>query len=85
MGLPHENGEHYRHFWYVLFNLGLEERDLLATAHNHVHSVLAAMGATFALTEGVVANHRQTDDAINGMAGGCAAGFLAGVRGVFFP
>jgi hypothetical protein len=41
----------------------------------------AAMGATFALTEAVVANQRQKDDALNGVAGGCAAGFLAGIRG----
>lgn len=40
------------------------------------------MGATFALTESVVANQRQTNDALNGAAGGCAAGFLAGLRGV---
>lgn len=41
----------------------------------------AAMGATFALTESAVANYRQKTDPINGAAGGCAAGFLAGVRG----
>lgn len=39
------------------------------------------MGATFALTESVVANQRHTDDAVNGAAGACAAGFLAGLRG----
>ena len=39
------------------------------------------MGATFALAESVVANQRQKDDALNGVAGGCAAGFLAGIRG----
>ena len=39
------------------------------------------MGATFALTESVVANTREKDDALNGVAGGCAAGFLAGIRG----
>ena len=39
------------------------------------------MGATFAATEAVVANTREKDDAINGVAGGCAAGFLAGLRG----
>ena len=43
----------------------------------------AAMGATFALTESVVANQRQVDDPLNGAAGGCAAGFLAGIRGAF--
>ncbi|KIJ68510.1 hypothetical protein HYDPIDRAFT_24780 [Hydnomerulius pinastri MD-312] len=40
----------------------------------------AAMGAAFAYTEAVVANQRETDDALNGLAGGCAAGFLAGIR-----
>ena len=38
------------------------------------------MGATFALTESVVANAREKDDALNGAAGACAAGFLAGIR-----
>lgn len=41
------------------------------------------MGATFALTESVVANTREKDDALNGVAGGCAAGFLAGIRGKY--
>jgi hypothetical protein len=41
----------------------------------------AAMGAAFAFTEATVANQRQKDDAINGLTGGCAAGFLAGIRG----
>jgi hypothetical protein len=41
------------------------------------------MGATFALTESVVANQRHTDDAVNGAAGACAAGFLAGLRGKY--
>jgi hypothetical protein len=40
----------------------------------------AAMGATFAFTETFVANQRQKTDPLNGMAGGCAAGFLAGIR-----
>lgn len=46
------------------------------------------MGATFALTETVVANQRQKNDPLNGVAGGCAAGFLAGIRGaliVLYP
>lgn len=34
-------------------------------------------------TEAVVANQRETDDALNGLAGGCAAGFLAGIRSMF--
>lgn len=41
------------------------------------------MGAAFAFTEAVVANQRETDDALNGLAGGCAAGFLAGIRSMF--
>lgn len=45
----------------------------------------AAMGATFAFTESAVANQRQKDDALNGVAGGCAAGFLAGIRGTHTP
>jgi len=40
----------------------------------------AAMGATFAFTESFVANQRQKDDALNGAIGGCAAGFLAGIK-----
>ena len=42
------------------------------------------MGAAFAFTEAVVANQRETDDALNGLAGGCAAGFLAGIRSTFY-
>ncbi|OBZ78877.1 NADH-ubiquinone oxidoreductase 21 subunit, partial [Grifola frondosa] len=45
----------------------------------------AAMGATFAFTEAVVANQREKDDALNGAAGGCAAGFLAGIRARSIP
>lgn len=51
----------------------------------------AAMGFAFSFTQNYVANLRQvgdtrtfltqTDDALNGAAGGCAAGFVAGVRG----
>lgn len=41
------------------------------------------MGATFAFTDSYVANLRQTDDPLNGAAGGCAAGLLSGVRGVY--
>lgn len=41
------------------------------------------MGAAFAFTEAVAANQRETDDALNGLAGGCAAGFLAGIRSTF--
>jgi len=45
----------------------------------------AAMGATFAFTESAVANSRQKDDYLNGAAGGCAAGFLAGIRAKSLP
>ncbi|KAI0307982.1 hypothetical protein B0F90DRAFT_1664922 [Multifurca ochricompacta] len=45
----------------------------------------AAMGATFAATESIVANQRGKHDALNGVAGGCAAGFLAGVRARSLP
>ncbi|KAH9004267.1 hypothetical protein EDB86DRAFT_3099571 [Lactarius hatsudake] len=45
----------------------------------------AAMGATFAATESVVANQREKQDALNGVAGGCAAGFLAGIRARSLP
>ena len=40
------------------------------------------MGATFAFTETFVANERRKNDYVNGAAGACAAGFLAGVKGV---
>ncbi|PPQ87029.1 hypothetical protein CVT25_000006 [Psilocybe cyanescens] len=45
----------------------------------------AAMGAAFKFTETYVANERQKHDALNGAAGGCAAGFLAGVRSRSLP
>ena len=45
------------------------------------NSNLGAIGATFAFTDAAVANYREKDDALNGAAGGCAAGFLAGLRG----
>ena len=41
------------------------------------------MGFTFAATESIVANTREKDDPLNGAAGGCAAGFLAGLKGAF--
>lgn len=47
--------------------------------------LFAAMGATFAFTETAVANQRQTNDAWNGAAGACSAGFLAGVRSRSLP
>lgn len=42
------------------------------------------MGGSFAFTEAAVANTRGKDDAWNGAAGGCAAGFLAGIRGMSY-
>lgn len=44
-------------------------------------SHVAGMGAAFAFTEATAANIRETNDPFNGAAGGCAAGFLAGIRG----
>ena len=42
----------------------------------------AAMGATFATAESIIANQWETQDALYGVAGGCAAiFFLAGIRG----
>ncbi|QRV76082.1 mitochondrial import inner membrane translocase subunit TIM17 [Ceratobasidium sp. AG-Ba] len=45
----------------------------------------SAMGASFAFTEAAVANARETDDSLNGAAGGCAAGMLAGLRARSIP
>ncbi|GBE78011.1 hypothetical protein BKA93DRAFT_814267 [Sparassis latifolia] len=47
--------------------------------------IFGAMGATFAFTEAAIANQREKDDALNGAAGACAAGFLAGVRARSLP
>jgi hypothetical protein len=41
---------------------------------------LAAMGGIFTIGECVAKDIRKEDDAINAAIGGCAAGFLAGVR-----
>jgi len=51
----------------------------------HNVGFFAAMGATFAFTETVLANQRQKNDPLNGVAGGCAAGFLAGIRARSLP
>ncbi|WWC86895.1 uncharacterized protein L201_001774 [Kwoniella dendrophila CBS 6074] len=45
----------------------------------------AAMGFSFSFVQAITANIRETDDALNGAAGGCAAGFLAGVRAKSLP
>jgi hypothetical protein len=53
---------------------------------NYIHlasAESASMAASFALVDATTANTRQTDDALNGVAGGCAAGFLAGIRRMF--
>lgn len=40
----------------------------------------AAMGFSYSFTKAATANVRETDDSMNGAAGGCAAGFIAGLR-----
>ncbi|TFK57023.1 hypothetical protein OE88DRAFT_1619554 [Heliocybe sulcata] len=52
----------------------------ILTKYGGTIGMFGAMGAAFAFTEAVVGNQRQRDDPINGVAGGCAAGFLAGIR-----
>ncbi|KAJ7103586.1 hypothetical protein B0H15DRAFT_1017275 [Mycena belliarum] len=47
--------------------------------------LFTAVGATFAMTESVVANQRETNDALNGASGACAAGFLLGLRARSLP
>ncbi|BEJ14920.1 hypothetical protein CspHIS471_0406870 [Cutaneotrichosporon sp. HIS471] len=42
--------------------------------------LFAAMGFSFSFVADYVANLRQTDDPLNGAAGGCAAGFVAGLK-----
>jgi len=42
--------------------------------------VFAAAAATFTYVDQTLANLRETNDALNGASGGCAAGFLMGVR-----
>ncbi|KAG1171984.1 hypothetical protein G6F70_007590 [Rhizopus microsporus] len=43
-------------------------------------AIFAAMGGIFTLGECVAKDIRKEDDALNAAIGGCAAGFLAGVR-----
>ncbi|KAE8219062.1 hypothetical protein CF319_g7169 [Tilletia indica] len=43
-------------------------------------AIFTAMGGSFAFTEPLVANIRQTDDALNAAAGGCAAGLVMGAN-----
>ncbi|CAD6575911.1 MAG: hypothetical protein CYPHOPRED_005830 [Cyphobasidiales sp. Tagirdzhanova-0007] len=42
--------------------------------------IFAAVPATFTYIDQALANLRSKDDAVNGAAGGCAAGFLMGVQ-----
>lgn len=43
--------------------------------------VAAATAGMFGFTEAAVANFRAKDDALNGAAGGCAAGLVVGANG----
>ena len=52
------------------------------SACTFTHACSAGMGAVFAFTDAYTANARQVDDPLNGATGGCAAGFLAGIRGM---
>ncbi|KAI5121291.1 hypothetical protein M0805_002334 [Coniferiporia weirii] len=67
--------------------LGTHNRGAMGvfTQYGGTIGFFAAMGATFAATESVVANMREKNDPINGAAGGCAAGFLAGLRARSLP
>ena len=47
--------------------------------------LFAAMGASFAFVDRTMANARETEDAINGAAAGCAAGFIAGLKNRSIP
>jgi len=47
--------------------------------------LFAAMGAAFTFVDSSVANYREKDDALNGVVGGCAAGFIAGLRNRSLP
>ena len=78
--LLHTNRRDNWFLWYVPIP------HIFLDIHSHRNALLTgAMGAVFALTESVVANTREKDDALNGVAGGCAAGFLAGIRGASVP
>ena len=77
--IPFKNGWDHRFFRCVLiiwFENVQGHESVMTLA-----SLAAAMGVTFAATESIVANQREKQDALNGVAGGCAAGFLAGIRG----
>ena len=44
-------------------------------------ALFTAMGGIFSFTDSYVANARRKDDALNGAAGGCAAGLVIGAGG----
>jgi len=46
-------------------------------------ALFTAMGGVFSFTDSFVANTRRQNDALNGAAGGCAAGLVAGASGEF--
>jgi hypothetical protein len=48
-------------------------------------ALFTAMGGIFSFTDSFVANTRRKDDALNGAAGGCAAGLVAGASGEWTP
>ncbi|KAI8357030.1 NADH dehydrogenase 1 alpha subcomplex [Mortierella sp. GBAus27b] len=50
----------------------------ILTRTGHSISIFAAMAGVFAATDSVVANARETKDAWNSAAAGCAAGLVAG-------
>ncbi|KAJ7225568.1 hypothetical protein GGX14DRAFT_421225, partial [Mycena pura] len=47
--------------------------------------IFTAVGATYGMTESLVANHRQTNDPLNPASGACAAGFLLGLGARSLP
>jgi hypothetical protein len=53
---------------------------LVLTLFVCLFSRAAAMGFTYGATQSIVANQREKDDAVNSLVGGCAAGFLVGLK-----
>lgn len=74
-GCIHPNRRHHWILWCVSVLAERGKSTLMPLGGD-----IAAMGATFAATETVVRNVREKNDALNGAAGACAAGFLAGIR-----
>ncbi|ODN82215.1 hypothetical protein L202_02503 [Cryptococcus amylolentus CBS 6039] len=48
-------------------------------------TLFATMGFSYSYFTSFTANQRETDDALNAAAGGCAAGFIAGVQHKSLP